>query len=126
LPPMRYASLLLKNINKYNVTCWMVNTGWVRGQYGIGERISLHYTRFLINKAIEGDLEKYPVVKDPRFGFSIVTKCPGIPSEVMIPSSHWADINQYNAQADMLCKRFVENLKNIGDVPEEIIASGPH
>ena len=33
--PIKYATLLSKKMEKHNVNCYLVNTGWVGGKYGI-------------------------------------------------------------------------------------------
>ncbi|HJX03179.1 MAG TPA: phosphoenolpyruvate carboxykinase (ATP), partial [Dehalococcoidia bacterium] len=126
LLPMKYTNLLLNSIRRYGVKCWMVNTGWIKGGYGKGERISLPYTRALINAAIEGKLDPSKFVTDKNFGFSIVSECPGIPSEVLIPAKSWPSEDKYNEQAQQLAKSFATNLKEMADVPSEITQSGPH
>ncbi len=126
LLPMKYTKLLLNSIRRYGVKCWMVNTGWIKGGYGKGERISLPYTRALINAAIEGKLDPSKFVTDKNFGFSIVSECPGIPSEVLIPAKSWPSEDKYNEQAQQLAKSFATNLKEMADVPSEITQSGPH
>jgi len=54
--PSFYADLLKRKILKYGVHCWLVNTGWIGGPYGIGKRISIRYTRALLNAALCGKL----------------------------------------------------------------------
>ena len=54
--PYKYAEMLKSRIIRYGVTCWLVNTGWTGGPFGIGKRISIHHTRLLLNAALEGKL----------------------------------------------------------------------
>ena len=57
LNPTVYADLLGELIDKHNVDVYLVNTGWTGGKYGAGRRISLHYTRQMVNQAISGQLK---------------------------------------------------------------------
>ena len=81
--PYKYAELLKNKIERYGVTCWLVNTGWVGGPYGVGKRISIRYTRALLNAALNGKLDKVKFTKDPIFGFEVPTQCPDVPDEVL-------------------------------------------
>ena len=69
--PSFYADLLKRKILKHGVTCWLVNTGWIGGPFGIGKRISIGHTRALLNAALTGELQKAKFVKDPVFGFEV-------------------------------------------------------
>jgi phosphoenolpyruvate carboxykinase (ATP) len=60
-----------------------VNTGWVGGPYGIGKRISIRYTRELLNAALSGELLDVEYYKDPIFGFEVPTRCGDIPEDVL-------------------------------------------
>lgn len=127
LPPMKYTSLLLDNIKRHDVKCWLINTGWIRGEFGVGERIPLPYTRNLITAAMKGTLLQRNMVKDKNFGFLNITECPDVPSEILDPEKAWKDKNQYSKAAKTLVDKFIENLGNIGrDVTEEILSGGPH
>ena len=64
---------------------WLVNTGWTGGAYGVGERISLTYTRAMLRAALEGQLDGVPYRTDPVFGLAVPTTCPGVPGEVLRP-----------------------------------------
>ncbi len=55
--PYKYAELLKRKIERYGVTCWLVNTGWVGGPYGVGKRISICHTRALLSAALNGKLD---------------------------------------------------------------------
>ena len=48
LNPTVYADLLGELIDKHDVDVYLVNTGWTGGKYGVGRRISLHYTRQMV------------------------------------------------------------------------------
>ena len=91
LHPSVYAELLKKKIKEHNVDCWLVNTGWIGGPYGVGHRISIKYTRALLNAALDGKLAKVHFTTDPVFGFQIPTECDGVPSEILNPADQWAD-----------------------------------
>ena len=78
LHPSEYAKLLAHKIEKHNACCWLVNTGWTGGPYGVGERISIKYTRALINAALEGRLDHLEYIQDPFFCLSIPASCPGV------------------------------------------------
>jgi len=50
--PAFYADLLRRKIERYGATCWLLNTGWVGGAYGVGKRISIAHTRALLSAAL--------------------------------------------------------------------------
>ena len=124
--PYKYAELLKRKIERYGVQCWLVNTGWVGGPYGVGKRISIRHTRALLNAALTGQLENVSYTTDPVFGFEVPRECPGVPSEVLSPASSWADKNEYDRRYRDLAMRFKENFAKFTDsTPQEIIEAGP-
>lgn len=124
--PYKYAELLKHKIERHGVTCWLVNTGWVGGPYSVGERISIKYTRALLNAALTGQLAKVKFKKDPIFGFEIPLACPDVPAEVLDPSSSWTDKKAYDKSYRELASRFVENFEKFADgTPKEITDAGP-
>jgi phosphoenolpyruvate carboxykinase (ATP) len=124
--PYYYADILKKKIERYNVNCWLVNTGWVGGPYGVGKRISIKYTRALLSAALNGKLDKVKFVKDPVFGFDVPTKCPNVPDEVLDPSGSWPDTKEYDKKYRQLAARFIENFKKFEDgCPPEVREAGP-
>lgn len=124
--PYKYAELLRQKIERYGARCWLVNTGWVGGPYGIGKRISIRYTRAMLAAALRGDLENVPYKTDPIFGFQVPTQCPGVPDEVLDPSSSWPNKEEYWKKYRQLAARFIENFRKFEDVcPPEVIAAGP-
>lgn len=124
--PYKYAELLKNKIQRYGVTCWLVNTGWVGGPYGIGKRISIKYTRALLNAALNGKLDKVQFAKDPIFGFEVPTQCPDVPAEVLNPASSWEDKKEYDRRYRDLAMRFKQNFGKFEDgTPREVVAAGP-
>lgn len=111
LHPSVYAELLKKKIQKHKVNCWLVNTGWIGGPYGVGNRISIKYTRALLNAALDGKLAKAKFVTDPVFGFQIPTACAGVPANILNPQKTWKDKKAYMEKYMALAKAFVENFK---------------
>jgi phosphoenolpyruvate carboxykinase (ATP) len=124
--PSVYAQLLGRKITEHRVNCWLVNTGWSGGPYGVGQRMKIAYTRAMINAALDGKLNGVEYVEDPTFGVHIPTNCPDVPQEVLIPRNTWGDKAAYDAQAKKLAGMFGQNFKQFeGDVSAEIRAAGP-
>jgi phosphoenolpyruvate carboxykinase (ATP) len=124
--PYFYADLLRRKIEKYNVNCWLVNTGWVGGPYGIGKRISIKHTRQLLNAALSGKLLNVKYATDPVFGFQVPATCEDVPASVLDPSSSWSDKNVYMQKYRQLASRFIENFKKFeAGCSPEVIKAGP-
>ncbi len=124
--PAVYADLLKKKVQRYGATCWLVNTGWVGGPYGIGKRISIKHTRALLNAALSGELQKVKYRKDPIFGFEVPESCPDVPEAVLKPESSWSDTELYWTRYRQLAQRFIENFKKFeAGCPPEVTAAGP-
>ncbi|MEW5829206.1 MAG: phosphoenolpyruvate carboxykinase (ATP), partial [Chloroflexota bacterium] len=124
--PAYYADLLKRKIERYGVTCWLVNTGWVGGPYGIGKRISIRYTRAMLRAALSGALNGVEFKTDPVFGFEVPMTCPEVPAEVLDPSTSWPDKDEYDKKYRQLAARFVDNIKKFKDAtPPEVMAAGP-
>ena len=124
--PAYYADLLKRKIMRYGVNCWLVNTGWVGGPYGVGKRISIRYTRDLLNSALSGKLDSVEYYTDPVFGFEVPKSCPGIPEQVLYPASSWPSYDAYIKRYRSLASRFIDNFKKFeDDSPPGLRNSGP-
>jgi phosphoenolpyruvate carboxykinase (ATP) len=124
--PGVYANLLRQRMLENNVTCWLVNTGWSGGPYGVGKRMSIGHTRALINAALEGSLEKTPMVEDPIFRLQVPTQCPGVPGDVLQPRKTWTDKAAYDSKARQLAQSFHEHFKPLSYGMEEAVQqAGP-
>lgn len=124
--PAFYADLLKRKIDRYGAQCWLVNTGWVGGPYGVGKRISIGHTRALLNAALAGKLKDVTYTTDPVFGFAIPAECDGVPREVLNPATAWPDADEYRRKYQQLAQRFVENFKKFeSGASPEVRAAGP-
>ena len=124
--PSVYADLLKRKIMRYGANCWLVNTGWVGGPFGVGKRISIKYTRALLNAALSGKLLNVEYTTDPLFGFLVPKTCPEVPDDVLNPASSWTNKNAYMQRYRGLASRFIDNFKKFEDgCPPEIMAAGP-
>lgn len=117
--PVYYAELLRRKIERYQVSCWLLNTGWVGGPYGVGKRISIRYTRTLLNAALDGLLDNVEYTQDPVFGFQVPKTCPGIPDDVLDPASSWTLREAYMKRYRGLASRFVDNFKKFATPTED-------
>jgi phosphoenolpyruvate carboxykinase (ATP) len=109
--PLKYAGLLAEKMTRHKANVWLVNTGWSGGAYGTGARMKLKITRALIDAIHAGVLAKQPTVADPIFGFSVVSECPGVPKDILIPRNTWGDKSAYDAAARKLSGLFLDNFK---------------
>ena len=125
LRPGEYANLLRERIEKHNVRCYLINTGWSGGPYGVGERININYTRAMVRASISGELDNVEMFTDPVFGLSSPTYCPGVPSEVLIPRNTWVDKEAYDRQAADLAERFKKNFTQFSLPSDEVLKAGP-
>jgi len=109
--PKVYANLLRDKINATGSTVWLVNTGWSGGEYGVGKRMKIGYTRALLRAALAGELNNAEFTTESFFGLSIPTSCEGVPSEILNPRNTWADKDAYDAKANHLVGLFTDNYK---------------
>ncbi|OYW84580.1 MAG: phosphoenolpyruvate carboxykinase (ATP), partial [Sphingobium sp. 32-64-5] len=124
--PSVYGNLLKERINKGGVTCWLVNTGWTGGKYGVGNRMPIKVTRALLNAALDGSLNSAEFRTDSTFGFEVPVAVPGVESQILDPRATWADASAYDETAAKLAAQFVENFANFAEhVDASVLASAP-
>ncbi|MGB0777781.1 MAG: phosphoenolpyruvate carboxykinase (ATP) [Flavobacteriaceae bacterium] len=126
LHPTYYAKMLSEKMEAAGVNVWLVNTGWTGGPYGIGHRMSLKYTRAMINAALDGKLEKVSFHKHSVFGLNMPMSCPGVPEALLNPINTWGDKKAYTKKAKDLAYSFKKNFNQFEDLADEfILAGGP-
>jgi len=126
LPPGHYANMFRDKIKVHQPSCWLVNTGWTGGPFGVGHRIEIAYSRALLSAAMSGHLHEVPTYQEPFFGLTVPTTCPGVPEEILYPQKTWADSQAYENTARHLAQLFRDNFtKYAGGVEPEILAAEP-
>lgn len=124
--PSVYGNLLKQRINKGGVTCWLVNTGWTGGKYGVGSRMPIKVTRALLNAALDGSLNNVEFRIDPNFGFEVPVAVPGVNDQILDPRATWADKGSYDVTAAKLAQQFVSNFAQFADhVDASVLESAP-
>lgn len=107
--PAVYGNLLKQLIAAHDVDCWLVNTGWTGGSYGVGHRMPIKVTRTLLTAALDGSLKQAQFRTDPFFGFQVPVAVAGVDNAILDPRSTWSDKSAYDAQASKLTQMFVDN-----------------
>jgi phosphoenolpyruvate carboxykinase (ATP) len=126
LHPNVYAEMLGERIARHKVQCWLVNTGWTGGPYGIGKRMDLTHTRQMIRAALAGKLCDVPTRREPVFGFEVPQHVPNVPEDVLDPKSTWSDPSAYDQKAAHLAGLFHKNFEQFSDrVPSAVREAGP-
>ena len=126
LHPTFYAEMLGEKMETYNTNVWLVNTGWTGGEYGVGNRMKLKYTRAMITAALKGELDNVNYQTHEIFGLQIPLTCPNVPDEVLNPRDTWADKDGYDIKANELAQAFVANFKQFeAEASKAILAAAP-
>jgi phosphoenolpyruvate carboxykinase (ATP) len=113
--PSVYGNLLKERIAKGGVKCWLVNTGWTGGKYGVGRRMPIRATRALLNAALDGSLNHAEFRTDPNFGFRVPVAVTGVDTAILDPRETWANKDAYDATATKLVELFVANFAEFAE-----------
>jgi phosphoenolpyruvate carboxykinase (ATP) len=123
--PGIYANMLGEKLRQHKASCWLVNTGWVGGPYGVGERMKLAYTRAMLNAALSGDLDDVPMTPDPVFRVLVPQRCPNVPVEVLDARGMWQDKAAYDRAARDLSAGFKRNFEKFTMVGPDVRQAAP-
>lgn len=116
LHPKKYAILLGEKIEKYHIDVYLINTGWIGGPYGVGQRVELSYTRAMVNAAISGSLKDCKFYRHPIFGFLIPEEVSGVPKEILNPRNLWDNGDRYDEEAIKLKEKIQHNYEKYQQV----------
>jgi len=124
--PSVYGNLLKARIARGGVQCWLVNTGWTGGKYGVGSRMPIRVTRALLAAALDGSLGDAAFRTDPNFGFDVPVAVPGVDATILDPRATWADTAAYDATAAKLVGLFSANFAQFADdVDQGVLDAAP-
>jgi phosphoenolpyruvate carboxykinase (ATP) len=124
--PSVYGNLLRELIAMHDVDCWLVNTGWTGGKYGVGQRMPIKVTRSLLTAALDGSLKDAGFRTDPYFGFQIPNHVDGVDPVLLDPEKTWASATEFDATAERLVRMFQENFAAFeGFVDADVKAAAP-
>jgi len=121
--PYVYAEMLAAKLDKHGADAYLVNTGWVGGPYGTGNRCSLKYTRQLIDAIHDGTLAGLPDSEweqMPIFGLLMPkNQIKEVPKEILRPADAWKQAGKSNEEFEKTAKNlaglFQKNFADFAD-----------
>ena len=119
-----YADLLMKRVEEFNSTVYLVNTGWTGGPYGIGKRFDIPVTRTVISAIQTGLLVGAETETIEGMNLQVPLQIDGVDSNLLNPIKNWTNPSSYKEYENKLVGQFKENFKKF-DVSESIIKAGP-
>ena len=127
LHPTKYAQMLGNKMQEHNVNVWLINTGWSGGEYGVGKRMSLKYTRAMITAALNGELANVDFETHNIFGLKMPSICPNVPNELLNPRNTWDNKSAYDSKVNELAEAFNSNFEQFAEYAnDEIMAAAPN
>lgn len=114
--PYKYAKLLKQKVIENNTSIYLINTGWIGGPYGIGNRINLKYTRAMVRNIINNNLKGVEFTTDLIFNLLIPNFCPDVPSKLLNPINTWSNKGDYIESSKNLLAMFETKLNEIKNV----------
>jgi phosphoenolpyruvate carboxykinase (ATP) len=124
--PSVYGNLLRELISAHEVDCWLVNTGWTGGIYGVGRRMPIKVTRTLLTAALDGSLKNAIFRTDPYFGFAVPTQLAGVEPHLLYPQKTWQNKLEFDQTARKLVGMFQKNFVQFEQyVDHDVRAAAP-
>ena len=108
-----YADILKQKIEEHEVDCWLVNTGWTGGGYGVGERMPIEVTRKIVAGIHDGSLSSLKYERHQYTGLSIPVNFEGIDQKMVSPEKSWSDLSEYQEQSTALLKEFKKRSEHL-------------
>ena len=109
--PEVYGDLLQKKIEQTGASCWLVNTGWTGGAYGVGSRMPIRATRAILTAILNGSLKAAKYRPDDVFGFIVPVSIDGVADILLDPRRTWDMPTSYDSQAARLAAMFRDNFR---------------
>ena len=123
LHPTKYGEELVRKMEAHGAEAYLVNTGW----NGTGKRISIQDTRAIIDRILDGSIEKAETKNLPIFNLEIPLELEGVDTNILDPRDTYKDVEEWNSKANELAGLFIENFKKYTDNDEgkALVAAGP-
>ncbi len=123
--PTVYGNMLKERLETSGANCWLLNTGWTGGSYGVGHRIALKDTRAMLEAALSGKLDNAQYRIDEIFGLEVPLHIEGIDDKILDPRQTWEDKEAYDELAEKLAQLFTDNFKKLGLENSEFALASP-
>ena len=123
LHPTKYGEELVKKMEASGATAYLVNTGW----NGTGKRISLKDTRAIIDRILDGSIDKAETKVLPYFNLEMPISLKEVNDDILDPRNTYSDPKEWDEKAKDLSDRFIKNFEKFTDNEEgkALVAAGP-
>ncbi|GET23425.1 phosphoenolpyruvate carboxykinase (ATP) [Prolixibacter denitrificans] len=123
LHPTKYGQELVKRMEAAGAEAYLVNTGW----NGTGKRISIKDTRAIIDRILDGSIEKAETKMVPIFNLEVPIALENVDTNILDPRNTYADAAEWENKAKDLAERFIKNFEKYTDNEEgkALVAAGP-
>lgn len=127
LDPIVYANELIRKMDMHGADAWLVNTGWMGGPYGTGNRIDLKPTRAIINAILDDSIEQSDFHNIPIFNLSVPKELAGVDSALLDPRNVWESAIMWHRDAAELANKFILNFDKfaVNEELKQLIKHGP-
>ena len=127
LDPTMYANELIRKMDEHGANAYLVSTGWIGGPHGVGKRIDLPSTRAIIDAILDGSIDKEEFESLPIFNLQVPKKVNGVDSHLLNPRNLWETPEKWDAAAEDLAKKFINNFDKFTDSEEakRLVKAGP-
>ena len=127
LHPTQYADILGQKMDEHGAQAYLMNTGWVGGQYGVGSRISIEANRNTITGILNGTIDPTRTEILPIFNLEIPMAIDGVDSNILHPRNSWEDKAAYDETARRLASMFIKNFEQYTDTKngKALVSAGP-
>ena len=123
LHPTKYGEELVKKMEEHKAEAYLVNTGW----NGTGKRISIQDTRGIIDRILDGSVDKAETKIIPVFNLEVPTSLENVHDEILDPRDTYEDSAEWDKRAKKLAGLFAKNFEKYTDNEEgkSLVAAGP-
>lgn len=123
LHPTKYGEELVKKMEEHGTTAYMVNTGW----NGTGKRISIKDTRAIIDRILDGSIEKAETTVVPVFNLEVPKALEGVDTNILDPRNTYSNVSDWESKATDLASKFIANFQQYTDNAEgkALVDAGP-